>query len=329
VSKKSDSLKEILERLLAQESILITSHVRPDGDSLGVMSAMYSVLRTSGKDCCLFCDGPIPEMYAFLPHMERMNGEPAVEPTAALVLDCAGLDRVGAVRERITPDMEVLNIDHHPDNTFFGKHNHVDLAACSTAELVYNMLREGGLAIDEPTAVALYTGLVTDTGGFCHANTNAETFRISADLIERGLDVADVMMRLYKNTPRGVFRLRAAAMANMRFALDGQVAYFCITSDTFKATGTRPADTQGFSDIPRSVKGVKVGIFFREETGPGDIRVSIRSNNEVKANEIARLFGGGGHYRAAGCQLQCSLDEATERVLREVCAVLSPSGPSQ
>jgi len=315
--------QQILEALLSSKSVLITSHVRADGDSLGAMSALHTFLASKGIASRLCYDGEVPEIYKFLPAMDRLNADgPA--PDMAVVLDCPGLDRIGSSREKIAPGLFVINIDHHPGNELFGRINLVDEDASSTAELLYFIFRRAECPITTEIARAIYTGILTDTGRFGNANTTREAFLISAELMEAGLDAEDIARRLYKSIPRNVFQLRSEATAGMRFALDGRVAFIAVSSELFNRTGTRPIDTQHFADIPRDVEGVDVGVFLREEAGR--IKVSVRSTAALDANALARKFGGGGHRRAAGFALQCSLEEAEQIVLKEIAASLEPNG---
>ena len=320
--------QKILEVLLSSKSVLITSHIRADGDSLGAMSALHGFLASKGITPTLYYDGEVPRLYRFLPAMDRLNaGGPA--PDTTVVLDCPGLDRLGSSLQKITPGLFIINIDHHPGNELFGRVNLVSEGASSTSELLYYLILEGDGEITNEIAQAIYTGILTDTGQFSNANTTREAFLISAELMEAGLDVEDLGRRLYKSVPPNVFKLRSVASAGMKFTLDGRVATLSVSTDLFSQTGTRPIDTQHFADIPQSVNGVDVGIFLREESGPNQIKISVRSSDALDANALARKFGGGGHRRAAGFSLQCSLVEAEQIVVREVIAALQAEDKSK
>ncbi|NQT18184.1 MAG: bifunctional oligoribonuclease/PAP phosphatase NrnA, partial [Planctomycetes bacterium] len=160
-------------------------------------------------------------------------------------------------------------------------------------------------------------------GRFSHANTTARAFEISAALVGWGLNVAETSRRLYRQLSPNVTRLHAEAMLRLRYAIDGRVAYLSLPYEVFEATHSHPIDTQEFADIPRSIRGVEVGVFFRQETADAVSKVSLRSNGDADVRRVAKQFGGGGHVRAAGCTLACGLPEAEERILKAVADALT------
>jgi len=298
--------------------MLITSHIRADGDSLGAMTAAYEFLNERGIEAAMRYDGEIPQSYRFLAHIEKINEARAFSPAAALVLDSPTLDRVGKAAEAIAPNTPVINIDHHPDNSFFGALNLVREDASSSCEVLYDVFRACGGPLNVRTAVSLYTGVLTDTGRFSHPNATARAFAVCAELGSTGIDFAEVSSQVYKSLPVNVFRLQAKAMQRLRLALDGRVACITVPREVFVETGTQPIDTQDFADIPRLIRGVEVGVFIREESEQNDIKVSLRSRPGIDIRAVARKFGGGGHRQAAGCSLRCELSQAEELVLTAV-----------
>jgi len=322
VSANQNLNLQIINALLERKSVLLTSHIRADGDSIGAACAMREFLTSRGIEATVCCDGDVPEIYKFLLDADQLNTTPAIPYDATVVLDCPNLERVGKVKDKITPEMFIINIDHHPGNENYGDINLVAQEASSTSELIYHILREAKVAISPQIARALYVGIITDTGRFSHGNTRREAFQIAAELMDSGLNPAQVSTRLYQNTPVKTFKLQAEVMAGLRFALDGRVAYISISKELFQKTGTLPIDTQEFSDIPRNIEGVDVGIFFREEPGKDYVKISLRTTDAVDANAVASEFGGGGHHRAAGFSIKAALEEAERMVLKKVAAAL-------
>jgi len=214
--------------------------------------------------------------------------------------------------------MLILNMDHHPGNELFGAINLVDESASSVAEILYGVLRAGSMPLDRAVGECLYTGIMTDTGRFTHENTTARALETAAELVGLGVSPSRIAANIYSNYPREMVKLQAMAMQNITFANDGSVAFICVTRDQFRATGTSPVDTQEFADIPRGIRGVEVGVFLREEGSPNRIKASLRSAGTADVKIVAEEFGGGGHYRAAGCILDCTIEEAAKALAESI-----------
>ena len=309
------ALDEVVDELRAGERFLLTTHEGPDGDALGSLLAMHQILEQLGKDSVMFLaakEFPLAIEYRFLPLEEVFHEPPAdVVDRTLIFLDCGNIDRMPV--EFLKRDgAKVLNIDHHHDNTRFGSVNVIDTEASCTAEIVFEAAKRLGAEITPEIASALYVGVVTDTGKFMYENTRAETHRMTAELIEAGVDVADTYRRLYERVPPEKLRLIGRALEKIERFDDGRLAVTYIGDADYEATGASEVLTEGIIDFLRSLDGTAVAAMIRDKTDGGRAarKVSLRSTDgAVDVSAIAREHGGGGHRRAAGFGTDLSYTE--------------------
>jgi len=310
-------------------TFVITSHVHLDGDAVGSEVALYHLLSCLGKKACIVNDGPVPEVYRFLPGLSEALCDPDKSLNDAevlFVLDSPNLERIGGTLAKLTQPVLVVNIDHHPDNTRFGALNLTSTEASSVGELIYQICEQAPFAVTREMAVALYTALVTDTGRFCHQNTTAESFRVAGELVRLGVSPREVARQLYQNGTAAALKLHALALASVEFHHGGKSSTVELTRQAFEQTGTEPIDTQEFANIPMTVKGVEVGILLREETTPDKVKVSLRSAGVVDVKQVAIAFAGGGHEMASGCLVDGSMSKAKALLLAAVKRRLDEPG---
>ncbi|GFN23840.1 DHH family phosphoesterase [Thermanaeromonas sp. C210] len=318
----------IAEELAGAREVAIASHGLPDGDCIGSTLALAAALRRQGAAVTTIIGDPVPPMYRFLPGSEEvvLPHEIAALPPLLVVVDCTDLERVReGFGERRREVQRIINIDHHVSNSFFGDLNLVDPGAAATGELVYGILKEMGTAVDAPIATALYTALVTDTGSFQYENCRADTLRMAAELMDLGADMQLIREFLWESKPLLSLRLLAHVLSTLSLACGGKVAWVVIRQEVMVRLGAGPEHVEGLVNYPRSVAGVEVGLAFRE-LEDGMIKVALRSKKQVDVNEIAGLFGGGGHKRAAGCTIPGPLEAAVEKVVKAVEARLDCDG---
>jgi phosphoesterase RecJ-like protein len=316
-------MEQVAEAIRDGERFLLTTHEGPDGDALGSLLAMHRLLVQIGKDSVMFLaakEFPLPIEYRFLSLEEVFHEPPAdMSDRAVVFLDCGNIDRMPIDFLR-NDGTRVINIDHHHDNTRFGDANLVDTEASSTAEIVYELARHMGVEITPEMASALYVGLVTDTGRFMYENTDANTHRIAAELIEAGVDVNDTYRRLYENVPLEKLRLVARALESIERPCEGLVVTY-ITEADYKETGSGEEMTEGIIDFLRSLEGAKVAAVIRElgSRGQAAKKVSLRSSGDgMDVSAIARIHGGGGHVRAAGFSSDLDKDALVEFLCSEL-----------
>jgi phosphoesterase RecJ-like protein len=321
-------LESVAERLRAGERFLLTTHEGPDGDALGSLLAMHEVLRALGKDSVMFLaakEFPLPVEYRFLPLEEVFHDPPAdVSDRTFVFLDCGNIDRMPVDFLKQTQG-DVLNIDHHHDNTRFGTVNLVDGEASCTAEIVYDLIGLLGVDLTPEIASALYVGLVTDTGRFMYANTDGRSHRVAAALIEAGVDVHDIFRRLYEHVPLEKLKLIARAIEKIEIVCDGAIAATYISADDYAEIGASEELTEGVIDYVRSIEGIRVAAAIRDTSGDGRAarKASLRSaDGTIDVSEIARKQGGGGHTRAAGFSTDMPYAEVIDYLCSEVTAQL-------
>jgi phosphoesterase RecJ-like protein len=301
-----ETRQQVLDALRRGERFALVTHENLDGDALGSLVAMHSVLRALGKDAVMVIaaeEFPLPPEYRFFALDGLLTEVPEdLDERIAIFLDCGNLDRnpLAALREA----EPLLNIDHHHDNTRFGTVNHVVEDASCTAEIVWDLMPSLGVRLNTQIAEALYVGLVTDTGRFSYENTTPRSHRMAAELIEAGIDAAGLYRQIYEGVPYAKLELLARALANTRRYDDGRLAVAVLTAEDFAATAAEDSYSEGIVDHLRAVRGTKVAALIREVTSgchTGARKVSLRaSDDEVDVSAIARAFGGGGHRRAAG-----------------------------
>ena len=314
-------VQDIAEFIHAHSRFVVTSHERPDGDSIGSQLALAEALEQLGKHVEIFDADPYPPNYRSLPRIERIRiGEPVQgDFDALIVLECSNLERSGVKGLDSYPS---VNIDHHPINDLFGVINWVDPGASAVAEMLYQVLSELGTNITVEIATNLYAAILTDTGSFQFSNTTAETFRVASSLVSAGAEPAEIAQAVLMSQSEARIRLVGRLLDTLEFDPGREIAWVRLDRDMFTETGAAQNDTEGLANYPLSVDGVKLCAFFREE-GPGEYRVSLRSQGDLDVGRIASRFGGGGHRNAAGARLLGSFEEVRRTVvdaLRELLA---------
>ena len=312
-------VQQAAARLKEAGSVLILCHKNPDGDTLGCASALYHALASLGRTAAVLCADPIPPRFGYLrPRLYRGDFEPAL----TVAVDVASLQLLGAVAQTTAGPRRVdLCIDHHAGNSGYAQYSLVDPDAAAAAELLCDVIEAMGVQLTPQIAACLYTGLATDTGCFRFANTTARTHRVAAGLIEAGARVEELNTILFATRSRGQMEAERIARSHLTYELEGRCAVIWLDRDETAASGADPADLDELTALPIGIEGVQVGLTFRQLPG-GSWRVSIRTAKGVDACAIARRLGGGGHLRAAGCELLGTLDNARQAVLAEARAVL-------
>jgi phosphoesterase RecJ-like protein len=321
-------IERVSAELRSRDRFLLTAHEGPDGDALGSLLGMHHLLTQLGKDSVMFLaakEFPLPIEYRFLPLEEVFHEPPAdMADRTVVFLDCGNIDRM-PVDFLTAGDNDVINIDHHHDNTRFGDFNLVDVEASCTAEIVYDLAQLLGARLTQEMASALYVGLITDTGNFMYESTNAHTHRVAAELIDAGVDVDDTYRRLYEHVPIEKLRLVARALESIQRHCDDRLALSYISNADYEATGAGEEMTEGVIDFLRSLEGTKVAAVVRDlgNRGRAARKVSLRSSDgEVDVSAIARKHGGGGHMRAAGFSTDLELDDLVTFICGEVVSQL-------
>ena len=325
----TSDLERIAAELRDNDRFLLTTHEGPDGDALGSLLALHQLLGQLGKDSVMFLaakEFPLPLEYRFLPLTDVFHEAPADVADRTLVfLDCGNIDRM-PVDFLQRDGAHILNIDHHHDNTMFGTVNLVDTQASCTAEIIWRLAKLLDLRITLEIATALYVGLITDTGKFMYENSDPDSHRMAAELIEAGVNVDEIYRRLYERVPIEKAKLVARAIGNIERFDDGRLALTYISREDYAATGASDLLTEGIIDHVRALEGTVVAGVVRDKTEGGRTarKVSLRSSDgAVDVSAIAREQGGGGHMRAAGFGTDLPYPELVEFLREQVAKQLA------
>jgi bifunctional oligoribonuclease and PAP phosphatase NrnA len=320
--------EDLLRKIRQGNRFLLTSHLNPDGDSIGSELGLARVLRRLGKGAVVWNRDATPAVYQPLPGSERIhNGE---EPPAGfpekfdgiIVLECPSLDRTGI--EDHLKEKPLINIDHHLGNQHYGAVNWVDSAAPAVGEMVYRLAQGLKVALEPEIAGCLYLTLVTDTGGFRFSNATPAAFEAAAALVREGAQPEQVSMWLYESQPLASVRLLGEMLQSLQIHEEGRVATGRITPDMMSRAGAGPGDTEGLIDHIRSISGVDAVALVRH-VEDGRQKVSLRSRGEVDVEKIARQHGGGGHRNAAGFTAEGDGEEIRLQVAEALGRSLSPA----
>jgi phosphoesterase RecJ-like protein len=300
-------------------SFLITSHERLDGDALGSELALYEMLANQGKKAVVYNQDRTPGQYQFLPGSEViLNRLPDTgDFDVAFVLDCSELERVGAEAGKIRQIKTMINIDHHVSNGGFCEVSFIDPRASSTGELLFRIMDAADIPITQGIATNLYTAILTDTGGFRYGNTTPASFAAAGRLLESGASPQWISENVYENNPLVKIRLLSRVLETLTFDCDGRVGSMVVSRESLDKTGALPEHTDGFVDMPRTVRGVEVSILFSELPN-GLFKVSMRSKGGFNVERIAKAFGGGGHLNAAACRVKGDISSVRRSVLAEI-----------
>jgi phosphoesterase RecJ-like protein len=308
------------------KSFVITTHVNPDGDGIGGEVALANCLRKRGKQVLVINHSATPPNYAFLDqkneilhfnpslHAEWVRGADAI-----FIVDTNQLSRLRSMESDVRESKAVkICIDHHLEKDDFADLYLIDEPATATGEILYHLIQYlDGDNIDEETARALYTAIMTDTGSFRFPKTDPEIHEIAAHLIRLGADPPKIFQEVYERTSINTVRLLGQALSNLKTAHDGRVAYMAITRKMFSETGTKEYQTENFIDYTMRIDGVRIGLLFNELHD--GIKISFRSKGNIAVNELAKEFGGNGHPNAAGART------VGKKLQDIICAVLERS----
>jgi len=311
-------LDDIVQFIKNNKSFYITSHVNMDGDAVGSQLALKAALTKIGKKAVIQNVGLVPTVYQFLPFWKCIRTESPRQKSfdGIFVLDCGNVTRTGGILTGIK-GKSLINIDHHMSNEHFGDLNWVDIGASSTCEMIYQLLDTLSIDMDRDIATCLYVGIITDTGSFRYANTNALCLEIASKLVKLGVDPKEVAEAVYEKSTFNKLKLLGLVLANAQISHDGLIVWTRVTKDMFRSTSTNVSDVEDFVNYLKSVRGAQIALLFRENDN-GEIKVSFRSKGKTNVSKIAALFNGGGHFNAAGCTVSGMLDEVEHRVIQVV-----------
>ncbi len=310
------NLGEIAEVLKHTESAAILTHMRPDGDTLGSGMALCRALSFLGKRCEVLNEGPLPDRFDYLPCMKEVKTSLSFAPAAYICVDVSNPSRLGLLESVYRAGEKrravTVNIDHHVANTRFAQYNFVRERA-SNCENIAELLRLLNVTPDKACADALMLGMATDSGSFSHGDVNGDTFREAAFAADCGGDVSAAVYHAMKKQTKGRAGLYAETVSMLRFFLDDRLAVAFVPLSSLEKYGVPSHATEGIVDFALTIDRVETSVCLLE-VKKGQYKASFRSKGTVNVNEVAGVFGGGGHVLAAGCTFFGDLEEAIDKL---------------
>jgi phosphoesterase RecJ-like protein len=308
---------DICDAIHARRRFLISSHGRPDGDSIGSQLALAYALEALGKEVRIVNADPAPEHYKDFPGVDRIEIARSVAETdadALIVMESGDLARTGVsgLEGRFT-----INIDHHQGNRGYGALNWVDESAAACGEMVFDLIEALGVPLTIEIATHVYLAILTDTGSFHYSNITPKTFEICRRTVSAGVSPAAMARRVFDQNSFGKLKLIGALLAAMDLLDGGRLAAMYLNDDIMNATGTTYNDTEGLINLPLTAREIQAVVFFKVGAD-GDIHVSMRSKYDVDVRTIAARHAGGGHKNAAGFKVAGPLAGVRDRILKEM-----------
>ena len=311
------TVQEAAARLRQMNNVLLLTHVRPDGDTIGSAAALCQALRDMGKTAYLLYNPEITDTYA--PYAEPYWASEGFVPEHIVSADIAALnllpDNAAAYASRVE-----LTIDHHGSQAFFAAETCLDADAAACGEIIYRVIREL-TAVTPAIALLLYVAISTDTGCFVYANTTADTHRIAAELLETGIDVGPVNKVLFRTKSKTRLAMEARMVADMELYDGDRVVVMSIPLSLRQELHATEADIEELSSLAALVEGTDCGITLRE-LKPGRVKLSLRTGPRVDACAVCQRLGGGGHTAAAGATVDGTLEDAKALILKAYRAVV-------
>lgn len=309
------------------QTFAIFTHINPDGDAVGSSLAMYLYLLNAGKTAHLFLpnsDKAIPPKLRFLPKSNEYNKYlPLSNYDCAIALDCGDVSRLSDENLKVfVKGKNRIVIDHHESHEEFAPLTVLEAESSSTTQIVYKALCACGKQyIDKDIALALYVGLVTDSGSFSYSSTTPETHKVAAELLNYGIDAGYVSRKVMKDTPFNIFNLKNRVLAKTKFFEDNAIAFVSYVDADFEATGTTEADTEGIINNILDIDTVEIAISLAEIKDKA-YKVSFRTKGKVNAANLAKIFGGGGHSSAAGCRVYGYFEDVYNKLVSAATEML-------
>lgn len=301
----------ILDAIHAADSILVSSHARPDGDAIGSMLACGMLLEQLGKHVKMVLSDGVPMLYRWLPCVEHIEHTDHVSGhyDLTILLECDGLERsrLGGLEGRT-----IVNIDHHASGRPFAAMNWIDPQASAVAELVFDLAVAAGVGVTPDMATCLYTAVLTDTGSFCYEGTDAHTFKLATELVNLGARPSQISQEVYFSNPLSKMVLLGAALSTLH--REGRIAWLWVTHEDMLRSEAAEEDCEGIVNYAIAIAGVEVAVLLRE-LPDHRVRLSMRSKGKVNVAQVAEGFGGGGHANASGCTLPGPLADATHSIV--------------
>jgi len=315
----SPDVQAIADAIKSRRRFVISSHARPDGDSIGSSLAMAFALRAMGKDAVVVHGDQAPPPLLQFPGARDIVVSPTVPKDyenydAAIIMECGDLGRTGVSG---LDRFFLINIDHHQGNTGYGDVRWFDPRAAACGEMVFDVIKALGAPMTRDVATHIYMAIHSDTGSFHYSGISPRTFEICKEMLEAGVDPIQVARDLYDSNHMGRLKLFGAVLSAMQIDATGRIAIVYLDHDMARAAGGTYADTDGLINLPLTVKEILAVVFFKHNEGD-EYRVSMRSKDTIDVAAIAKEFGGGGHVNAAGCTVHGAIDALQKTFVEKI-----------
>ena len=308
--------QQIVDAVRQKQRFIVSSHSRPDGDSIGSQLAFAYAARALGKEVTIVNRDPAPPPLMAFPGVGSIRIADLIDGDfdAAVIMECGDLGRPGVAG---LEKFFVINIDHHPGNTGYGALNWIDESAAACGEMVFDLVQALGVPMSLEIATHIYLAILTDTGSFHHSSISPRTFDICRQMLEAGVDPVAAARSVYDNSNLGRLKLFGAVLSTMQIDVSGRIAILYLDQQMASAAGGTYEDTDGLINLPLTVKEIESVLFFKQAEGD-EYRVSMRSKGNVDIRAVAGEFGGGGHKNAAGCSAAGPIDQLQRLFLGKI-----------
>lgn len=303
-------IKDVIDK---SNSIVLLTHENPDGDAIGSIIALYRVLTSMGKTVDMISNN-FSNRFNFFKDIDKIVETSDKRYDLAIVLDCATKERIGQHENIFDNCKKTLSIDHHSRNTMFSSLNYIEGSTSSCTQVLFYLFKEWKINIDNETAIALMTGLLTDTNGFRNNNVDKNSYLMAAEVCDMGIDIYSLERSVLSTITMVQYNLMKIALDRLEFFLDRKVALTYITEDDMNKLGASYGDHEGIVEIPRNISGVEVSILVRKEDG---CYISFRSNGKIDVANIAIRLGGNGHSMAAGAYIKNDFKKTRKKIINE------------
>ncbi|MCA5587985.1 DHH family phosphoesterase [Finegoldia magna] len=314
--KINDEILKFKEQLNEASSIALISHLDPDGDNLGSLTALSKSLLNLGKKVYPIEFDKIPENLKFLPNLDLLSENTDINIDMIICLDCANYERLGNIDELFNKARYRINIDHHQSNEFYGDVNIVKKGYSSTCELVFDVINEVNLPIDEEISMSLLTGISTDTGRFLYSATTADTLSKASKLVEYGADMMKINELIYQSKKFEAQLLENEILSKTEIYND-HVAIGFVMINQLNKYNVEISDIDSVINTFRDTDKIKISVLIKQQT-ENEYKVSFRSKGNIDVGSIAKNLGGGGHKNAAATKITGDYDAVLNKIKEEI-----------
>jgi phosphoesterase RecJ-like protein len=328
---KKGNKNDIWELITGSQAVVLTTHVRPDGDGIASELALYKILKSLKKDVYILNQDKTPDMYAWLPEAENILtlGKKDFFKLGSIdltvLLDCSSRDRIGAVYEYIKDSKKIISLDHHEESECWSDSCYVDTGASSIGELLFYFIPDIKQYLDETVATCIYVSILTDTGSFAFSNTTKKVFQIVSTLMNYGVKPDYAFQMTYNQKSIRHFRLLGKALERLETDESGKIAWVLLPLSIYHETGASNEDNEGILEVIRGLKNCELIIMLRQ-LDQNRVKGSLRSTNNVNCSYLAKNFGGGGHLKASGFVVRGDVSEIGSLIVRKIVGEVKGQG---